>query len=185
MDIILEVLRTVMVGVILWVLFRRRNLMELSQIEGWRQLTIGFALVFFGTLIDITDNFERLNQFIIIGDTPAQAFLEKVVGYLFGFMFLAMGILRWLPKVVEHQESMKKDLQQAESKVKILSGFLPICASCKKIRNDAGYWTQIESYIRDHSEAEFSHSICPECMKKLYAEFSREKDAPAEQPRQL
>lgn len=60
------------------------------------------------------------------------------------------------------------ELKDAFSKIKILSGFLPICASCKKIRDDKGYWNQIESYIRDHSEAEFSHSICPECAKKLY-----------------
>jgi len=58
--------------------------------------------------------------------------------------------------------------------VKKLSGMLPICASCKKIRDDKGYWTQIEAYIRDHSEAEFSHGICPECMKKLYPEFCSE-----------
>ncbi len=62
-------------------------------------------------------------------------------------------------------------LQKALSEVKQLSGFLPICASCKNIRDDKGYWNQIESYIRDHSEAEFSHSICPDCAKKLYPEF--------------
>jgi transcriptional regulator with GAF, ATPase, and Fis domain len=61
-----------------------------------------------------------------------------------------------------------KELQKALKQVKQLSGLLPICASCKKIRDDKGYWNQIESYIRDHSEAEFSHGICPECMKKLY-----------------
>lgn len=60
------------------------------------------------------------------------------------------------------------ELKEALNKVKTLSGLLPICASCKKIRDDSGYWNQIESYIRDHSEAEFSHSICPECAKKFY-----------------
>jgi hypothetical protein len=48
---------------------------------------------------------------------------------------------------------------------------LPICASCKKIRDDNGYWTQIEGYVRDHSEAEFSHGLCPECAEKLYPEY--------------
>jgi signal transduction histidine kinase len=57
------------------------------------------------------------------------------------------------------------ELTEAMSKVKILSGFLPICASCKKIRDDKGYWNQIELYIRDHSEAEFSHGICPDCVE--------------------
>ena len=68
----------------------------------------------------------------------------------------------------EEKEKLIIDMRNALSKVKQLSGFLPICASCKKIRDDQGYWNQIESYIRDHSEAEFSHGICPECAKKLY-----------------
>jgi hypothetical protein len=66
------------------------------------------------------------------------------------------------------REKLIRELQGALAKVKTLSGFLPICMSCKKIRNDKGYWEQVEVYIRDHSEAEFSHGICPECMKKLY-----------------
>ena len=62
------------------------------------------------------------------------------------------------------------ELQEALERVNLLSGMLPICASCKKIRDDKGYWNQIESYIRKHSEAEFSHGICPECAEKLYPE---------------
>ena len=61
----------------------------------------------------------------------------------------------------------KKMLQR----MKYLEGILPICASCKKIRDDKGHWHQIESYIRDKSEAEFSHGICPECGKKLYGDI--------------
>ena len=68
------------------------------------------------------------------------------------------------------------ELQEALERVNLLSGMLPICASCKKIRDDKGYWKQIESYIRDHSEAEFSHGICPECAEKLYPDiFSKVK----------
>ena len=63
------------------------------------------------------------------------------------------------------------ELQEALAKVKALSGLLPICASCKKIRDDKGYWTQVEVYIRDHSEADFSHSICPDCAARLYPDF--------------
>jgi hypothetical protein len=63
------------------------------------------------------------------------------------------------------------ELQEALEKIETLQGILPICASCKKIRDDNGHWNQIEVYIRDHSEAEFSHGICPECAKKLYPEF--------------
>ena len=67
------------------------------------------------------------------------------------------------------------ELQDALANVNQLSGLLPICASCKKIRDDKGYWTQIEAYIRDHSEAEFSHGICPDCAKKLYPDLDIEK----------
>ena len=59
--------------------------------------------------------------------------------------------------------------------MKKLGGLLPICASCKKIRDDKGYWNQIEEYIRDHSEAEFTHSICNECAEKLYPDFMQKK----------
>jgi len=61
--------------------------------------------------------------------------------------------------------------RRIEAQVKTLRGLLPICANCKKIRDDRGYWNQIESYVREHSEAEFSHGICPECAAKLYPEF--------------
>lgn len=72
-------------------------------------------------------------------------------------------------------EQRTEKLQEAVSQVKVLSGFLPICASCKKIRDDKGYWNQIESYIRKHSEAEFSHGICPDCAAKLYPEICKEE----------
>lgn len=73
----------------------------------------------------------------------------------------------------EEREKLINELQEALAKVKLLSGLLPICASCKKIRDDNGYWNQIESYIRDHSEAEFSHGLCPECAEKLYPGYLR------------
>ena len=67
-------------------------------------------------------------------------------------------------------DEAKKDLQEALANVKILSGLIPICAWCKKIRNDEGYWSQIELYLSEHSDAKFSHGICPECRAKFLAE---------------
>ena len=69
------------------------------------------------------------------------------------------------------KEKLIGDLQKALTEVKILSGMLPICSSCKKIRDDEGYWQQIEEYIRDHSEADFTHGICNDCVKELYPYF--------------
>lgn len=71
----------------------------------------------------------------------------------------------------KEREMLILELQENIAKVKILSGFLPICASCKKIRDDQGYWNQIEEYISTHSQAEFTHSICPDCTQKLYPHF--------------
>lgn len=71
----------------------------------------------------------------------------------------------------KEREKLSSDLENEISKVKVLSGLLPICASCKKIKNDQGYWDQIEAYISKHSEAEFTHGVCPECTKKLYPEY--------------
>jgi signal transduction histidine kinase len=79
---------------------------------------------------------------------------------------------RELQKHHDHLEELVEkrtfELRDALSKVRVLSGFLPICASCKNIRDDRGYWNQIEKYIREHTYAEFTHSICPDCAKKLY-----------------
>jgi PAS domain S-box-containing protein len=77
-------------------------------------------------------------------------------------------------RVETEREKLIEELRGALARVKQLSGLLPICASCKRIRDDKGYWTKIEAYIRDHSEAEFSHGLCPDCGKKLYPEYSEE-----------
>ena len=68
----------------------------------------------------------------------------------------------------KEREQLINELQEALANVKTLSGLLPICANCKKIRDDKGYWNQIEGYIQTHSEAKFSHSMCPECSDELY-----------------
>ena len=73
-----------------------------------------------------------------------------------------------LRTLMKEKEQLISELQEALAKVKTLSGLLPICSSCKKIRDDKGYWNQIETYIRQRSEAEFTHSICPKCAKMLY-----------------
>lgn len=89
------------------------------------------------------------------------AFFNGVIGLYYGTIKLAS----------QAKEKLIDDLQKALVEVKTLSGLLPICSSCKKIRDDEGYWQQIEEYIRDHSEADFTHGICNECVEELYPEF--------------
>lgn len=66
------------------------------------------------------------------------------------------------------------ELGQALEQIKTLRGIVPICASCKKIRDDSGYWRQVEAYLHDHTDATFTHGICPTCMEKLYPEFEED-----------
>lgn len=86
------------------------------------------------------------------------------------------GLHRWRFRHLRtRQKQLAAEIESALSQVKTLRGMLPICASCKRIRDDAGYWNQIDVYVRDHSEAVFSHGICPECMKTLYPEVNINK----------
>jgi PAS domain S-box-containing protein len=82
----------------------------------------------------------------------------------------------------EEREKLIEQLQQTLAEVKTLSGLLPICASCKSVRDDQGYWQQIENYLAEHTQANFSHSICQSCTKKLYPQYykNRYPDAPSE-----
>jgi PAS domain S-box-containing protein len=80
-----------------------------------------------------------------------------------------------IKQVEEERERTIAELQRAVAEVKVLSGLLPVCASCKKVRDDNGYWNQIEAYVREHSEADFTHSICPDCTRKLYPDLVRKR----------
>ncbi len=317
-EIILESLLATLAGINLSLLLLKYKDLYLHNHNGWKFIICGFALIFFGMLIDITDNFPTLNKYIFIGDTIYGSILKKVVGYLFGFALLGIGFWKFMKgisgfetkeskpkmsavhkiesmeqnmknslvfqqellnaipvpvfyknnegiylgcnkefetffgskrediigksvydiapddlangyyekdlelfnhpgtqiyefqvknksdrirKVIFHKATFHDDhgkvsgligailditerkeaeeereklitkLQFALDKVKVLSGFLPICSSCKKIRDDKGYWNQIEEYISKHSEAEFSHGICPTCEEKLYPDL--------------
>ena len=87
-------------------------------------------------------------------------------------------------KQAEHErERLVNDLRDALAQVKTLAGFLPICASCKNIRRDEGSWQQIEAYLSEHSELEFTHGICPTCLEKLYPEFAAHQRAQTSPPR--
>ena len=81
-----------------------------------------------------------------------------------------------IKRYITDLENTGAELKEALANVKTLSGMLPICAACKKIRDDQGYWKRLESYISEHSDATFSHGICPKCAKKLYPEYYKEEN---------
>jgi len=92
---------------------------------------------------------------------------------LFLYLAVALGIFslrRWIE--VQRSEMLlrrhNEKLSKALSEIKHLRGILPICAVCKKIRDDQGFWRQVEDYVHAHTDAQFSHGVCPDCMKKMY-----------------
>ncbi|MCK5255958.1 MAG: hypothetical protein KAQ81_08055, partial [Deltaproteobacteria bacterium] len=152
-----------------------------GRTQGWVRNAISLALFLF-----------FLNEFLKIPDMLLREVYEGIFAplrhglYMFGIPVLgyvyirklheerelAMGELFMAHNMLEQKvKERTAELEKRIKEVKVLSGFLPICASCKKIRDDRGYWNQIESYISTHSDAEFTHGICPECTKKLYPEF--------------
>jgi hypothetical protein len=83
----------------------------------------------------------------------------------FGFFAVTVVLLNKLHHIIDEQATLIKDLQEARDDAKKLSGLIPICAWCKRVRDDEGYWKQVELYISEHSEASFTHAICPECKR--------------------
>ena len=129
-DIIFESIRAgVLIYAFFFLLRAGKKHSELCQ-SGWNYIIVGFGLLCFANIIDITDNFEFLNRFMVIGDTPAQAFLEKMVGFLCGFITLTIGLIKWIPTLtsVELKDQLntklKKELlerQAAEKKLESLN----------------------------------------------------------------
>ena len=115
-DITLETIRAiVLLGIVVFLWNAGRGRFNLSR-QGWGFIIGGFGLLLFGSVLDITDNFKSLNRFVVIGDTEAEAFLEKFVGFLGGFLLLAIGLIRWIPRVQSLSdlvEDRTKELHEA------------------------------------------------------------------------
>ncbi len=108
LDVLLETFRAlVLLGIVLFLLRNDRGRFSAVH-KGWNLIVAGFGLLLFGSLLDITDNFEYLNRYVVIGDTEAEAFLEKFVGFLGGFVVLALGLLLWVPRA----ESLSSEIAQ-------------------------------------------------------------------------
>ena len=103
---------------------------------------------------------------------PAAEMWKVIFNRILSLFVIWVTVWLGLQRKVIEQERTKalREREKSLEDLQILRGLLPICASCKKIRDDQGYWTEMESYIKRHSEADFSHGICPECAIKLYPE---------------
>ena len=119
-DIVLESFRASVMGLILVYLGWIGRKEQLHQQRGWTYIVAGSGLVFLGGIFDITDNFDDLNRFIVIGDTVAEAFIEKAVGFLVGYILIFVGFLYWLPLVAavrRAEEQLKSHGEELEREV--------------------------------------------------------------------
>lgn len=148
--------------------------LRLIAITGWKSAWLLLSLSV------TTMGIRRIITFfdLVTGGLPFKYEMPYELIGLAGSGMMLAGILLIKPVLLSimaaerEQRTLAERLQAALSQVKALKGMLPICASCKKIRNDAGYWEILENYIGAHSEAEFSHGICPDCIRKLYPDFT-------------
>ena len=91
----------------------------------------------------------------------------------------AIGVTRDITERKRAEDALQEkavELRRALDQIKTLRGIVPICSGCKKIRDDQGSWHQVEVYVHDHTEAEFSHGLCPECLKRLYPKYAPKND---------
>ncbi len=144
--------------------------------EGFEQILLGFLLISYLALL--TQSAIQLNKVILKSLTYRYEKLQ-LLDDLQKEKSRVMGLNEKLALDIEQRKLTEKEkerliseLQKALNEVKTLSGLIPICAQCKKVRDDSGYWNQIESYIHEHSNADFSHSICPDCAEKLYPDIN-------------
>jgi len=145
---------------------KNMNPVDFIAAEDKQRVKDAISIVFTKGYADIEASFLTSSGKIIPFLLTGYKFTQDGLDYLVG-----IGInISDRVKIENEKENLIVKLQDALSQVKQLSGFLPICASCKKIRDDKGYWNQIESYLKEHSKAQFTHGICPECEKKLYSD---------------
>ena len=116
-----------------------------------------------------------------LGMAHLALWLVGMTGLIFGARDVQRHV-RAQQRAEAERERLIEELQGALASVKTLRGLIPICASCKKIRDDQGYWTQLETYVAKHSDAEFSHSLCLDCLRKLYPDLSGDVEARLAQP---
>lgn len=120
------------------------------------------------------------NDTNLITNLIISAFVPLLIAPFMSYYFV--GLLMQIDAAEQKNAKLVVELQHALAQAKTLSGLLPICATCKKIRDDAGYWHQVEVYIRDHAAVDFSHGMCPDCEQALKDQISKMKQTQSELP---
>lgn len=157
-----------------WAEVAGKNMLEFIDPEDHTRIAENFLLMF--------DHYIPAQEYHLVKKNGQKMPIEahgNVLRHQDGTPFGTVQICRDVTerrRIHAEREQLIEDLQAALAEVKTLRGFIPICTNCKKIRNDHGYWQQIENYIQEHSAAKFSHSICPECIRILYPDYAKRKN---------
>lgn len=154
-------------------LYRNRTYLDISV----------FNLIILSLLLTISSEILFTFYVSVYGISNLVGHLFKIISFFLIYQAVIVvtlatpykGLFRELNESEKAKNQIIAELKEAMNQVKLLRGFLPICSSCKQIRDDKGYWNQIEKYISEHSEAKFTHGICPECAQKLYPNLYPEK----------
>ncbi len=137
-------------------------------------IVYGFVRFRFSFLMPLANTVESIKMSKKIGDEEATGCCSELSLIAESYNYHLDTIKNDTEELNLINEELKRknnELEKAVGEIKKLTGMLPICSSCKNIRNDEGYWQRVDDYISEHSEAEFTHSICPDCAKKLYLEY--------------
>ena len=133
-------------------------------------ILIGFTIFFIANINDILLGANLIKSVYLLEYSFLALILIMDYFMLKDFVYLYNNQKEYLKVLEKETQEKTKELEISLNNIKKLSGLIPICASCKKVRTDKGYWQQVEEYIAEHSDAGFSHGICPDCVKKLYPE---------------
>jgi len=123
-NLCIDIFRALITGAIFLSLRSLRKKEDVRFRKGWIFVPIGFGLIFFGALLDITDNFPYLNKYVVIGNTKYEEFFEEVIGYLCGFAFVAIGFWKWLPSILtlrREETALKKEKEELQLKIEELT----------------------------------------------------------------
>jgi len=146
-----------------------------TVIRGWTLKGSMVILLSLGVFL-VSSSFDLLERIVDFSSRHETWEIDEIISViiflaLVGAIFLVGEVRR--SRICELRLHRKnEELQTALEEIKALRGIVPICASCKKIRDDQGYWHQVEVYLRNHTDAEFSHGLCPECEKIMYSELA-------------